>query len=635
MLAKSRLRSILRDVLIRLPTDHTCPAKDVRYNRRSNKEFVTNTIVERFDNKVIQQILGGSYLPGGFIKIIAKDNYNAQDIKTCLDQRGHELVESCSIIDLDRGMKVAQRLLPEQKGVYVKLNIDHLLRSALSNLHSKNDFHRWLRRETIGDACTEQQRVVIDFSSPNIAKPIHFGHLKSTILGNFLSNLHKYLGNHVTKINYIGDWGTQYGILNLALDQHEHDLFGNTDKLPSEKVRELVDIYASANNRANVDELFLEKAKVRFKEMTEDPVQMQRWHQIREWSLHDLTQSYERLGVEFDAYEYESDYSSRATDLMRDCIADAAKSSFLRAEADGSVSAELQKNNSVYRIPVIKSDGTSLYISRDVAAAIGRWNKYKFDKMLYVAGSDQERHFYSLSEILRRMGHEWHCRLEHVTMGKVRGMSSRTGEFVLLSDILDELESQFLHMTKSTPTSKVQHDDVEGLSATAHQLALSALFVHDMRNLRYASYNFSWSQALDTTNRSGIDLQTCHARLVSLIDKAQRECKLEPIGDGGAGMDALDTDAVRCVEALNLLSVLDELDTAMHNAHLYNDPLHLVSHAFDLCRATNRARRSAHLKVLGEPDEKKAVTRLSLFCGARTQLKFIIELLGLRALDRV
>lgn len=485
------------------------------------------------------------------------------------------------------------------------------------------------------------QRVVIDFSSPNIAKPFHFGHLKSTILGNFLSNLHQFYGHKVTKLNYVGDWGTQYGLLSLGLDNdHRASSIFNSDSTNRSLLEQLVDIYVEANIRGKDDEDYYKQARQRFELMdsNQGDDQIRRWRMIRDLSLKELYKSYKQLGLKFDAYEYESDYAKASRDLVEQMKARGlVKQKLDISDKEGAAYwvIEVIKNDKVLEVPILKSDGTSLYITRDVTAAITRHSRYNFDKMLYVVGADQERHFHCLREIVKRVvEQEWACNLIHIKMGKVVGMSSRSGNFVLLSKIIDEATERFINSTMNTPTSKVfETNDIE---VVGRQLAISNLFVYDLRNKRTRNYQFDWEQVMLPSNRSGLQLQGTYARLCALLERAFDRRGLsvyESTDDIDYGADSLQTKYTK--DATELVDCLNELSGQLNVAYDTMDPYPLINHAFKLCRLTNRARRNEFLQVIKESDERKARSRLTLFDSSREQLDFIIKLIGLKPLKKI
>ena len=341
--------------------------------------------------------------------------------------------------------------------------------------------------------------------------------------------------------------------------------------------------------------------------------------------MDELKNSYHRLGVNFDVFEYESDYAKRSHELIQHL-----KSIGHVSESDDGVhTIEVVKNNKPLSVPLLKSDGSSLYITRDIVAALHRKENYGFDKMYYVVGSDQEKHFHCLKEIVKRMGHPWADNLVHVKVGKVVGMSSRSGNAVLLSKIIDEVTEVYMESTRNVPTSKVSTAD--GVEEVGKQLALSALFVYDMKNKRTRNYEFNWNQVMVAGERSGIHLQTTYARLCSLSEKAGLERGLRPYESA----EEINYDSISCVEGINLIKAINELELRLSESYELLDPYPLVNHALLLCRATNRARRSDSLQVINEPDDQKARSRLTLFESSRSQLELIIKLIGLQPLKKV
>lgn len=489
------------------------------------------------------------------------------------------------------------------------------------------------------------KRIVVDFSSPNIAKPFHYGHLRSTILGNFLANLYDLLGHQVTRLNFIGDWGTQYGLLSLALDRSEElakaspdfelvtdDDLTNTED-PNKTLRKLLKVYELANKLGEEDPKFYSQARKTFKMIEQDARYRDRWLQIRSLSLKELQRSYQDLGISFDVYDFESDYANSI-----DFVQFLSEMGLLVRDEEGLSKVALRKTR-VYEAPILRSDGTSLYLTRDVAAAFARKEKYKFDEMLYVAGVDQERHFHSLREIIKLLGHaELAHSLTHIKVGKVLGFSSRTGNGELLSDIIEKAKQKFVAVTRGTPTSKYRDEtDAAVVDKVGHNLALSSLFVSDLRFSRKHHYEFGWEYVTRTGSNSGVNLQATYARLCSLRSKALAHFDMdqEQLDRLVEDDSELSIEAVDNLFAMDLVGVLNDFDVAVHDCHSSMDASSLVWHAISLCRHVNRARQASSMQILREPDRRLALTRLALFMSAREQLGLIIRLLGLVPLERV
>lgn len=611
MLLKSKIRALLKDLLVTIPEQSY---KD----KLVNHQLIKNVIHEG------SSLAQASTWPSctSLLRILASDLNNAKEISNLIEKNRDELsVQSIYVVDHAIDFSSKNNSYHSYKSsVLVKLDPKEVFKNIF--LNSKQEYWSTIKKEVLKNNFGKAERVVIDFSSPNIAKPFHYGHLKSTLLGNYLNNINSFLGNQVIKLNYIGDWGTQYGLLSLGLDEL-NEIENNETQSP---LRHLLDVYIKANERSRGDQSFFLEAKKRFLALDreENADFLDRWRKIRDLSLNELMNSYAQLGISFDVFEFESNYAKNSVALIESMMS----KSFVRRLEDGVVVAQVQKNGRFFDVPLLKSDGTSLYLTRDIVAAISRQKQYDFDKMLYIVGVDQERHFHCLKDILRSMEFSWSDKLVHVKMGKVLGMSTRSGNFVLLSDIIEEATRRYIELTKGTPTSKVMSS--EDIEDVGKHLALSALFVYDLRNSRTRHYEFDWDRVMLSGDRSGINLQTTFARLTSLLVKSS-SIGLEPLNSG----DRLNLDAFCCIEAADLASHLGELDTALYSSFWSMDPYYLTNHALRLCKSINRARRSDRLLVIGESDEYKARTKLSLFKSAHIQLEFIIKLLGLKPLQKV
>lgn len=604
---KAKIRTLLANSI------HKLDLGNIR-NRIIDRNIVKNVVLDDFT----LPLKLASQTEGGFIRILATSLDNAKQISSILNENQDELGL--------RDVKIADSTFD----YYPRFNNEPLFnlsvlvrvdpRVAFKSVQSTIVSNEYLKNSIVGNNY-QPKRVVIDFSSPNVAKPFHFGHLKSTILGNFLANINNFVGNTVTKLNYLGDWGTQYGLLSLALDD------SGSNEIPHKSpLKYLLDVYVKANERAQSDENFYTEARRRFMHLEDgdDPELSAKWRQIRDLSLAELKSSYDQFGVEFDVMDFESNYAKKAPEVVREM----QSRNIAHELEDGVVYIDIEKNRRPLKVPLLKSDGASLYISRDIASAISRKETYNFDSMLYVAGSDQEKHFYSLREIIRRLGHQWADQLEHIKTGKVIGMSSRSGNIVLLSDIIDEATRRYIQSTNNSPTSKVKGRDQ--IQEVGKHLALSALFVYDLLRPRTANYTFNWDTLMMGGQRSGIQLQACHSRLCSLITNARRR-GLEPLDAGEDG----DSDAIRCLDASHLISILDEFESELYCSFQSMDASRIVNYGLTLCRYINRARRNPWLRVLDEPVQLNARSRLTLFERSQKQLELLIKLIGLKPLERI
>lgn len=274
---------------------------------------------------------------------------------------------------------------------------------------------------------TNQKKIVIDFSSPNIAKPFHAGHLRSTIIGNFIGNVNKHFNNKVTKINYLGDWGTQFGLLQYGLKAKNID----TEQLKTNPIKTLYEAYVFANKLSTTDENVQIEARKYFADIEQGKTDLQSWKQIRTVTIQELEKVYQRLGIQFDAYHWESDYNGGAIMNLMDSL---EKSNVITSDESGKKIAKVNNRD----VTVLKSDNSTLYLSRDIAALLDRYEKYTFDKMLYVVDNSQTDHFAALFEIVKQLNRDCTNGCEHIKFGRIKGMSTRAGNVVFLNDILDE-----------------------------------------------------------------------------------------------------------------------------------------------------------------------------------------------------
>lgn len=273
------------------------------------------------------------------------------------------------------------------------------------------------------------EHVVVEYSSPNIAKPFHVGHLRSTIIGNVISNLHQYLGYRTTRLNYLGDWGTQFGLLALGVQLTNV----SESAMKSEPIESLYNAYVAANKAAAEDPNVSQQARELFStlEAGKNATMARQWEQYRKYTIDELTQIYERLGVHFDSYEWESQYSQNE---ISNVLSQLRSAGVLQREKDDREVVVVNQR----RIPVIKSDGSTLYLARDIAALLERQRRLQFTRMLYVVDNGQADHFNALFKTAIALDEGFNDKLMHVKFGRIHGMSTRQGKAVFLRDVLNE-----------------------------------------------------------------------------------------------------------------------------------------------------------------------------------------------------
>ncbi|XP_037071429.1 probable arginine--tRNA ligase, mitochondrial [Pollicipes pollicipes] len=382
-------------------------------------------------------------------------------------------------------------------------------------------------------AAVEAEHAVVEFSSPNIAKPFHVGHLRSTIVGNFVCNILAAVGPAPVRVNYLGDWGAQFGLLSHGCETAGLD----AEALGDDGVARLLQVYVETSRRAEHEPVVREAAGRAFHRLeTGDAVERRRWAACRQLSLDSLRAAYERLAVTFDHVDGESLYPASACASL---LARLAERGAL-TERDGATVACLDGD---VEVTLARSDGSAVYLTRDVAAAEDRWRRFGRRRLLYVVDAGQTAHFRNLRAVLSRLGHDWHASVQHVPFGRVRGMSTRRGAAVFMHELLDEARERMLERQRRAPTTDVLEDP----ERTADVVGTSAVIVNDLRQRRQRDYEFNWEAALQPNGDGGVRLQYLHCRLCSLERRCGRPLNpdaplaplLEPeaaalVGRGGA-----------------------------------------------------------------------------------------------------
>ncbi|XP_035720392.1 probable arginine--tRNA ligase, mitochondrial [Vespa mandarinia] len=453
------------------------------------------------------------------------------------------------------------------------------------------------------------KNVIVEFSSPNIAKPFHLGHLRSTIIGNYVANINSYLGNNVRRINYLGDWGTQYGFIQIGIDMSNLD----SKKIESDAIKSLYNAYVLANKSMENDSSIGNKAREIFRQLeTGESIACQEWELFRKYTTEELKKTYDRIGITFDEYHWESMYRSVN---IKEIISLMENMNLLSYDEENRRVIHL---NSEKVIPIIKSDGTSLYLTRDVGAAIDRYKKYKFDLMYYVVDQTQSKHFTSLIEILHKMNMSWAERLNHIRYGRILGMSTRKGTAIFLEDILNEIRDVMREKQIQSPTTKVSLDMSDNSSDI---LGISSVIINDLRRRRERDYKFDWNAAFDMEGDTGTSLQYVHCRLFNLEENSgatlPTECYpsvlKEPIVD-------------------DLICIISNFENTVLRSYQDLEPNILVTYLFRLSHTINKALKI--LKVKGETADISD-QRLLMFHVARNVLAQGMKLLGITPLQKM
>ncbi|XP_072355890.1 probable arginine--tRNA ligase, mitochondrial isoform X3 [Scyliorhinus torazame] len=427
---------------------------------------------------------------------------------------------------------------------------------------------------------------------------------------NFIANLKQALGNDVIRINYLGDWGMQFGLLGAGFQ-----LFGSEVKLKTNPLQHLFDVYVEVNKMAENSEDIQKAAQVFFKKLEGgDEQTLSMWEQFRSISIEEYEKIYQRLGVHFDDYSGESMYQEKAQEVL--CLLD--QKGLLKKTKQGTGVVDLSPNGdlSVYA-KIVRCDGTSLYLTRDVAAAIDRMKKYDFDQMIYVTDKEQCTHFQQLFEVLKIMGYNWTERCQHVPFGLVKGMKTRKGDVVFLEDVLNEARLRMLQNMAASKTTK----ELEDPEDTAEKVGVAALIIQDFKGPLLSDYEFDWDRVLQSQGDTGVFLQYTHARLCSL----QRTCE-----------DDLQTQFnpayLQDPQAIALLQHLLRYDEVLHQVSEDLQPKHLVNYLVMLSRLASIAHRTLHVK--GNLPQR-ATARFLLFKGTSSVLASGMKLLGITPVEKM
>ncbi len=450
--------------------------------------------------------------------------------------------------------------------------------------------------------------VVIDYSSPNIAKPIAFHHIRSTVIGHCLANLYRALGWRVEGINYLGDWGKQFGLVAVGFQEYG-------DPARQDEMGHLIEVYVKANKRAEAEPAFDERAREFFRRMeANDAEALALWKQFRDTSIREFERIYSRLGIRFEHIEGESRYQGK----MEAVIEEISQKVGVK-ESKGALVVDLPYAEGEPPVMLKKNDGSTLYATRDLAAAIDRHERFHFDKSLYVVAKDQQLHFKQFFLVLEKMGKPWANRLVHPYFGRVQGMRTRTGDVVLLSDVLDQAKALALaKVQENMKEGRIQTDDPEALS---DQIGLGAIVFGDLRHKRTSDYAFDWEEVISFEGHTGPYLQYAHARTCNVLRK------------GGGVPASYDGALLTLPEEQALLRVIARLPDVVREAAEQYEPSLVARLLLDLAAAFSRyftlGNQERDKRILVEGHDALRAARLALTDATRVTLAAGLTLLGI------
>lgn len=411
----------------------------------------------------------------------------------------------------------------------------------------------------------KDETVIVEFSSPNIAKPFHIGHIRTTVIGNALYKIYDSQGYNTIRINHLGDYGTQFGKLIVSFKK-----WGDKKTVEANPIPELLKLYVRFHEEAESHPEMEDEARAWFTKLeNNDEEAKELWQWFREESLKEFARVYELLDVEFDSYAGESFYSDKM-----DKVIDAIKGKGLLKESKGANIVDLEEYNMPPAL-ITKNDGSTLYMTRDLAAAIYRKETYDFDKCIYVVGSQQNLHFEQWFKVIELMGFDWAKDLVHVGFGMVAleegTMSTRKGRVVFLEDVL----KQAIEKTKETMLDK--NPNAENVDEIAKQVGVGAVVFQELSNSRIKDYTFSWERTLSFEGETGPYVQYTHARCCSVLRKANMDVTADV--DYSVLSDADSSEVLKLIASFN-----DSILASMRK----NEPHIVTRFVLDLAQAFNK-----------------------------------------------
>jgi len=495
----------------------------------------------------------------------------------------------------------------ESMGPYVNFFVDkkHYAEKILKTAFEEKDN---FGSTNVGEGKT----VIVEFSSPNIAKPFHIGHIRTTIIGNSIYKIYKYLGYNTITINHLGDYGTQFGMLISAYKKWgTPEVVEAIEKNP---IQELLKLYVRYNQEIEEHPEYKDEARYWFKELengNEEAIRLWTW--FREVSLKEFNRVYDMLNIKFDSYAGESFYSDKMPAVMREL-----EDKGLLKDSQGAKVVELQEFGLTDAV-VQKSDGSTLYVTRDIAAAKYRKETYDFYKNIYVVGAPQKLHFDQWRKIINLMGYEWSEDCVHVMFGTVSledgTLSTRKGRVVFLEDVLNKA------IEKTTEIINERNTGLENKEEVAKQVGIGAVIFQELFNNRIKDYTFSWEKTLSFEGETGPYVQYTYARTCSILRKAEQEVD-----------DNVDYSILTDKEAFNVIRKLDGFKVSVLGAHDKYEPFFITRYIVGLAQEFNRFYHECPI-IVEDNEIKKA--RLLLTKTVNTVLKKGMELLGMEAPERM
>ena len=451
------------------------------------------------------------------------------------------------------------------------------------------------------------ENITIDLSSPNIAKPFSVGHLRSTVIGDALSNIFRKMGYNTIKINHLGDWGKQFGLLMVAYKK-----WGNKEAVEANPIDELLQLYVRINAEIENDPALDDEGRLWFKKLEDgDPEATELWQWFRDESLVEFNRIYELLGVEFDSLNGEAFYNDKMDEAVK-----ILEDKGLLKESKGASIVDLDDVN-LPPAMIKKSDGATLYITRDIATAMYRARTYNFVKNVYVVGQEQSNHFRQLKAVLKKMGFDWSDDMIHVDFGLVtknrQKLSTRKGNIILLEPTLQEA------ISRAKAQIEEKNPNLENKEAVAHAVGVGAVKFYDLKTDRRNGYDFDLEAMVSFEGETGPYVQYAYARIQSILRKAD----FKPSLDANYNLN----DA----ESWEIIKLIQDFARVVKRAADNFEPSLIAKYAISLAQAFNKY--YAHTRILDESPERDS--RLALSYTTAVVLKEALRMLGVEAPEKM
>ena len=482
------------------------------------------------------------------------------------------------------------------------VNNEYLVKNVLLEIEDKKEKYG-------SDGSGLGKTAVFDYSSPNVAKPFHIGHLGTTVIGHSLKKLHEFQGFECVGINYLGDWGTQFGKLITA-----YNLWGNEEKIEKDGVDGLVELYVKFHQEAELNDTLNQKARDEFTKLEHgDEENTRLWKWFVELSLKEYQKTYKQLGIEFDSYKGESFY----TDKMPAQVQKLRDSGLLKID-DGASIVDLSE----YNMPpclILKKDGSTLYPTRDIAAAVYRKNTYNFDKCISVTSAGQSLHFAQWFKVVELMGYDWYDKLVHVPYGTVsingEKLATRTGNVILLKDLFKTA------IEKVSEIINEKNPNLENKDEVAEAVGVGSVVFYYLYNNRIKDINFIMKDALSFEGNTGPYAQYTYARTCGILDKAK-------------DFDYNSTEPVITAnEEADLLKTLSKFGEAVKDAIKEYEPSVITRYIIDVCSAFNKFYHNCQIATADDKNVRN--TRIRLTSATKLVLGNAFELICMKKTEKI